>query len=184
MKNKDIYSYLGETNDKTMYLSPANKQEIIHTVGECKAKTSEDVDNLSMNIIKHIINFVAEPFTHICNLSFENGVVPDLMKISKIVPLFKSGEKNDFTNYRPVALLPQFSKILEKLFCKRLTKFIEKYKLISDSQYGFRSNRSTSLAILDLIEELTSASDNSKYTIGVFIDLRKAFDTIDHTLLL
>ena len=106
------------------------------------------------------------------------------MKNSKIEPLFKSGEKNDFMNYRPVALLPQFSKLLEKLFCKRLSKFIEKYKLISDSQYGFRSNRSTSLAILDLIEELTSASDNSKYTIVVLIDLRKAFDIIDHTLLL
>ena len=184
VKNKDIYNYLGDTNDNSMYLPPVNERDVLNTVGECKAKASEDVDNLSMHIIKHIINSVTEPFTHICNLSFENGVVPDLMKISKIVPLFKSGEKNDFTNYRPVALLPQFSKILEKLFCKRLTEFIDKYKLISDSQYGFRSNRSTSLAILDLIEELTSALDDNKYTIGVFIDLRKAFDTIDHGLLL
>ena len=93
MESRDIYSYLDGANDKSMYLPPVSEQEIIHTVGECKTKTSEDLDNLSMNIVKHIINSVTEPFTHICNLSFENGIVPDLMKISKIVPLFKSGEK-------------------------------------------------------------------------------------------
>ena len=83
-----------------------------------------------------------------------------------------------------MALLPQFSQILEKLFCKRLTNFIENNCLISDSQYGFRAKRSTSLAIFDLVEELTTALDDNKITIGVFIDLRKAFDTIDHDLLL
>ena len=74
------------------------------------------------------------------------------MKIAKVIPLFKSGEKSVFTNYRPVSLLPQFSKLLEKLFCLRLDNFINKCNILCDSQYGFRSNRSTSLAIIDLIE--------------------------------
>ena len=180
----NIYDYLDSRNDNSLFLKPVDHQEILNIVSQCKSKNSEDNDNLSMAIIKHIISAVIEPFNHICNLSFLTGIVPDSMKIAKIIPLFKSGDKSKFTNYRPVALLPQFSKILEKLFCKRLNKFIDKYKLLTESQYGFRSNRSTSLAILELIEEISTALDNKDYTIGVFIDLRKAFDTIDHKLLL
>ena len=167
-----------------MYLEPVDKQEILNTVNSFKSKTSEDCDNLSMKIIKNIIISVIDPFTHTCNLSFLTGVVPDSMKVAKIIPLYKSADLANFANYRPVALLPQFSKILEKLFYKRLNKFTDKYKLLSKSQYGFRSERSTSLAILELVEEISSAIDNKDYTIGVFIDLRKAFDTIDHNLLL
>ena len=124
-----------------------------------------------------------KPVQHICKLSFETGVVPNSMKIAKIIPLYKSGNTL-FTNYRPVAVLPQFSKIIEKLFFKRLNSVIDKYNLLTDSQYGFRPKRSTSTALLELVEEIVKANDNSKYTIGVFMDLRKAFDTIDHVLLL
>ena len=106
------------------------------------------------------------------------------MKIAKVIPLFKSGDNDTFTNYRPVSLLSQFSKILEKLFNNRLDNFLEKNELLVDGQYGFRNARSTSMAITQLIEELTNANDEKKYTVGVFIDLKKAFDTIDHTLLL
>ena len=106
------------------------------------------------------------------------------MKIAKVLPLYKNGEKHLFTNYRPVSLLSQFSKILEKLFAFRLDKFIDKYQILNDSQYGFRCKNSTSLALLELIEELTNTIDNKESTIGVFIDLKKAFDTIDHSLLL
>ena len=182
-ENINIFNYLGSSKQNSMFLKPVDEQEVFNIVHECKAKTSEDCDHLNMNLIKQIITAVIVPFTHICNLSFLNGVVPDGMKIAKIIPLFKSGVKSNFTNYRPVALLPQFSKILEKLFCKRLNEFIDKNKLLSDSQYGFRSNRSTSLAILELVEEISTALDKKNYTVGVFIDLKKAFDTIDHTLL-
>ena len=86
-------------------------------------------------------------------------------------------------NYRTISLLPQFSKILEKLFNVGLDNFIERHSILSNSQYGFRPNMSTALALLKLTEEITSALDK-KNTIGVFIDLKNAFDTIDHTLLL
>ena len=181
--NASIFSYLGPSGKNSMFLNPVESQEVLNVIKQCKSKNSEDCDNLSMNVVKHIISAVIVPFTHICNLSFLNGVVPDSMKIAKIIPLFKSGDKTKFTNYRPVALLPQFSKILEKLFCKRLNDFIDKNTLLSESQFGFRANRSTSLAILDLVEEISTALDNKKYTIGVFIDLKKAFDTIDNNLL-
>ena len=106
------------------------------------------------------------------------------MKTAKVIPLFKSGDKKSFNNYRPVSLLSQFSKILEKLFDNRLQSFIDKHSILSDSQYGFRSSCSTSSALIELIEEISTSLDNKKIAIGVFIDLRKAFDTIDHKLLL
>ena len=95
-----------------------------------------------------------------------------------------SGDKNTFTNYRPVSLLPQFSKILEKIFQIRLEKFIDRNNIISESQYGFRRNCSTNLAIIDVIEEITSSLDKKKKSVGIFIDMKKAFDTIDHDIVL
>ena len=89
-----------------------------------------------------------------------------------------------FNNYRPVSLLPQFSKLLEKLFDKRFQKFIDKNDLLKDNQYGFRSKSSTCLALIELLEEICTAIDKKEITVGVFIDLRKAFDTINHKLLL
>uniref|UniRef100_A0A3P9N665 Reverse transcriptase domain-containing protein n=1 Tax=Poecilia reticulata TaxID=8081 RepID=A0A3P9N665_POERE len=106
------------------------------------------------------------------------------MKIAKVIPIYKNGEKNLFANYRPISLLPQFSKILEKLFVNRLNLFIDKHNILSSSQYGFKSGNSTSMAIMDLIEQITEAVDQKQYCVSVFVDLKKAFDTINHTILL
>ena len=88
------------------------------------------------------------------------------------------------TNYRPISLLPKFSKILEKLFLTRINGFLCANNILSSSQYGFRTKLSTSLAVVELIEEITNATDNKKHAIGVFIDLKKAFDTVDHGILI
>ena len=97
---------------------------MIRTVQNCANKVSSDEDSISMALIKQIITCVANPFTHICNVSFRTGVFPDKMKIAKVVPLFKSGDKYMCNNYRPISLLPQFSKVLDKLFSSRLDKFV------------------------------------------------------------
>ena len=106
------------------------------------------------------------------------------MKIARVIPLYKAGEKDFFTNYRPVSLLPEFSKILENIYYSRLDTFVFKHDILSNSQYDFRQNMSTNLALLELVKELTSSIDKKNKTIGVFIDLKKAFDTIDHDILL
>ena len=106
------------------------------------------------------------------------------MKIEKVIPLFRNNDNHIFTNYRPISLLQQFKIILEKIYNTRLDAFIEKHCIINNSPYDFISNISISLVLLELTEEITSAMDNKKITIGVFIDLKKAFDTIDHDLLL
>ena len=105
------------------------------------------------------------------------------MKIAKIIPIFKNGQKTEFTNYRPISILSQFSKILEKLFNLRLEKFLDANKILSDSQYVFRPGMSTVHAAAELVEQLSSAIDDQSCCAGVFIDLKKAFDTVDHKLL-
>ena len=107
------------------------------------------------------------------------------MKIARVIPLFKNGNINYFTNYRPISLLSQFSKILEKIFHNRMMYFIEEKNILYESQYGFRKDMSTSLAILELVENITNSIDDCKSTVGIFIDLKKAFDTtVDHDILI
>lgn len=142
---------------------------------------STDCDSIDMTIVKKVIEAIVQPLTYICNLSFKTGNFPKEIKTAKVIPLYKTGDRHQFTNYRPVSLLPQFSKILEKLF---IYKFIDKHKLLFESQYGFRAQRSSSMALLELIEEITSSIDKKKFAIGVFTDLKKAFDTINHKLLI
>ena len=134
-----------------MFLEGVVEQEIIDTVNNCVNKTSCDYFGVSMALLKTIITCIIKPFTYICNRSFTEGTFPEQMKTAKVIPLFISGEKTTFTNYRPVSLIPQLSKVLEKLFCCRVTKFIERSNVISDNQYGFRSKHSTSLALMNLV---------------------------------
>ena len=180
----NIYQYMDNMNERSMFLTNVCEEEIINIVSNFKNKMSTDVHDIDMSIVKKVISQISKPLTRICNMSFEQSKFPEKMKVAKVVPIFKGGEKKHFTNYRPVSLLPQFSKVLEKLFHSRLSNFIDRYSILNDNQYGFRKNRSTSLALLELVEKLTAGLDNKDITIGIFVDLKKAFDTIDHGILL
>ena len=113
--NKDIVDYMNTYNDKSMFLLPVTEDEVKTVVNGCKNKVSTDSDDISMNLLKGVFDFVIKPFTYICNLSFVNGVFPNNMKTVKVVPLFKSGSKSNFSNYRPVSILSQFSKKFKKI---------------------------------------------------------------------
>ena len=173
-----------ERNPNSMFIAAVDEQEIIDTVNKCSNKKSTDCNNIDMALVKSTIEFISKPLSYICNLSFQTGIFPNKMKTAKVIPLYKTGDKHNFTNYRPVSLLSQFSKVLEKLFNSRLDKFINKYNLLSDSQYGFRSNRSTSHALIETVEDITNAIDQKLHSVGIFIDLKKAFDTIHHDILI
>jgi hypothetical protein len=106
------------------------------------------------------------------------------MKIAKVTPIFKSDAHEEFSNYRPISLLPNFSKILEKLMFNRLTNFLNKYEILYEQQYGFRQHFSTDFALIELSDKIARAMDDKKPMIGIFIDLSKAFDTLNHNILL
>ena len=132
-------------------------------------KMSTHCNDLNMSMVKNTVAYIVKLLKHICNVSFDTGIFPNQIKIAKFIPIFKSSEKGVFTNYRPISLLPQFSKILEKLYIDRLYSFLYKYTILSPGQYGFRANMLTSHALIELVEEITTSLDNNKYATGIFV---------------
>jgi hypothetical protein len=163
---------------------PVTVDEAKNVIDELKSKKSEDLDGLSMHLIKLISPTIILPLCHIFNLSFTNAHVPSQLKIAKIIPIFKSGDASSMDNYRPISLLGVFSKILEKIMCNRLVAYLESNNLINPSQYGFRKNHSTLHPLVHLMNKVTTATNEKKLSMVIFCDLRKAFDTCDHSILL
>ena len=139
---------------------------------------------MSPKFLKILSPAMSETLSSISNESFALRIFPDHMKLAMIFPIFKGGSKLDVLNYRPVSVLPTISKVLEKLILTRLTKYLDKSKIIYEYQFGFQKNRSTALEVLDLNTRITKALDRSDYAASVFLDFAKAFGTVNHQILL
>ena len=170
--------YLINSCKGSFFINPITKDELESEINNLNSKKSPGYDGISSQVIKAIATEISEPLSHIFNLSFVSGTIPDHLKIALVTPIFKANENNEFKNYRPISVLTCFSKLLEKLMYKRLINHIEKNKILTQNQYGFRENRSTELAIIELVDKITQAIDKGEYTIDIFLDLSKAFDTI------
>ena len=122
--------------------------------------------------------------THIVNLSLQQGIFPSELKIANIISIFKAGDTEIIGNYRPVSLLSTVSKVFERAFYKRLSSFISKQKLLYDLQFGFREAHSTHMAVLKLLDNVIDSLDRGEYSAAIFLDFSKAFDTVNHSILL
>ena len=181
-KNKTIKTSPSTLN--SMALIPTTAYEINSIIKSIKSTSACGVDNIPIAVIKHVANNISPVLSSLINYSFQTGSFPDALKIAKVVPVFKNGDKTLLNNYRPISLLNSFSKIFEKAFLSRLTSYLNKDKLLADEQFGFQKNRSTQQALTSFIDIVTEALDNKNYVIALFLDLSKAFDTIDHNILL
>ena len=165
-------------------IQPTNKSEIEKIIKSLDSNKSSDVYGISPKLLKIHSPAISGTLSNIFNESFALEVFPDYMKLAMITPIFKGGSKLDVSNYRPVSVLPIISKVLQKLMLTRLTKYLDKSKIIYEHQFGFQKNRSITLVVLDLSTRITKALDSGNYAASVFLDFAKAFDTVNHQILL
>lgn len=171
-------------NNVSMFLSPVDKTEVNKYINNLKNTTSVGKDEITTKIIKMCHEFLNKPLVHIINTIFVTGVTPDHFKESIVIPIFKSGKTSDKSNYRPISLVNNFTKIFEKALNFRLQNFLNKHNIISDNQYGFRPKMSTCDAVYRLTSIINDSLHSNKKCITVFLDLAKAFDTVPHLGLL
>jgi hypothetical protein len=164
--------------------SPVTHSEVLAVISSLQNKFSTDSSGLSVHFIKQFSHQIAKPLQHIINLSLTNSVVLTQMKTAKIVPIHKGGSRVSMDNYRPISLLSCFSKILEKVVCNRLCSFLETNSILSGAQFGFRHGHSTIHPMIQFVNHVSTALNNKEHTIAIFCDLRKAFDSCDHKILL
>lgn len=175
--------HMKNETEKSLFFMPTNENEIIDILSKLK-NSSCGYDGINMKLVKSAKHEILTPLTHIFNLSFSHGKVPDALKIAKIVPIWKKGDRQKFENYRPISILPAFSKIIEKLAYKRIISFLDNHDILYKHQYGFRQGRSSEMALFSLTEHFYDAIEKNEYLVGLFLDLSRAFDTISHKILL
>lgn len=173
IRNRNMYSMLVE---------PVVEEEVLKIIHQLKI-SSAGWDSIDSCVVKKTCLSFIFPLTHVMNLSLMRGIVPIELKIARVLPLFKSGDTMLFSNYRPVSVLPLFSKILERLMYTRLLSFVNKHNILYKFQFGFRKGHSPNLALIYLIDRITSALEKGDYVLGIFLDFSKAFDTVDHQIL-
>ena len=160
------------------------EKDVMHEINNLSTSKSPGHDEITAKFLKISAKKVVPAITDIINLSMNSGEYPEQLKIAKVLPIFKKGNPSLASNYRPISVLSCINKIFEKIISKRIYNFLEKYNLLYEFQYGFRQGHSTSHALVEITDKIKFAMDNNEMTCGIFLDLSKAFDTVNHEILL
>ena len=182
--NKHFTDYLKQNILTSFSFETISPEFTLKTIHKLKSKSSSGHDGISSIQLKYISSSIVNILTQIINQSLCTGIVPNSLKIAKISPIYKKGDPHITDNYRPISLLPVISKVLEKVVFLQVYDYFVKNNLLYDSQYGFRKYHSTEYAALEFSDKVMANLDQGKLPTAVFLDLSKAFDTIDHSILI
>ena len=146
-----------------------NEEEVTSILKNMK-NSSAGWDSISPCIVKQTYNYFLVPLVHVCNMSLLHGIFPNELKMARVIPLYKGGDSKYLVNYRPVSVLPVFSKIFERLMYDRIMEFLTENDVLYNLQFGFRKHHSTSLALMILYDKISKALYEGDYVLGVFLD--------------
>ena len=173
--------YLKQRNYRSLFLSNVTPEEIETLINSLQEGKAVGPYSIPIKLLKMISRPISLP---LCNESFTTGIFPDNLKLEKVITLYKKGSRNNPTNYRPISLLSIFSKIMEKIMYERVYRFLHTCNILYPFQFGFCEKISTVHAIIGMTETIKEAINNGMFGCDVFIDLQKAFDTVNHSILL
>ena len=175
--------YFIDTNPNSFFLHPATPNEIEILILKLK-DTKTHIDEIPVRIFKKLVNSVAYPIKLLLNSSFSQGIFPEKLKIARISPIHKSGDSSIPSNFCPISSLHYMSKIYERAVSNRLMSFCSRFSLISRNQFGFQAGISTNDALIKLTECLYKSLNDKKFNFTILVDIRKAFDCVNHSILL
>ena len=184
IKTKCYHNQSEKLHSSSFVFKMFSTKVIYSIIKSIKSKNTYGYDDISTKILKISSNYITSPLTHICNKIILSGSFPDRLKFSIVKPVHKKGDRTNYNNYRPISLLTSFSKVFEKAIHNRLTEYLLNYKIFSESQYGFRKGLATENAIFTPVNEILNNQNNKINSVSVFCDLQKAFDTVNHDVLL
>lgn len=162
---------------------PTTAAEIMHVIKQLKTKYSSGYDEIPSKVLKACSEILSPPLSYLCNLSMQCGIFPERLKYSIVKPIYKKGDKCTIANYRPISLLTTFSKVFEKVMYNRLYHYLESNNILVLEQFGFRKQKSTENAAFSLVDEILNSLNSKLHVGGIFCDLAKAFDCVDHSIL-
>ena len=168
----------------TFDIGKTGQVHVIDIIKSLPPKNSTDLMGISTKLLKFVKLEISTPLAHVFQLSFEQGIFPENLKTSRTIPIFKSGDKFNIDNYRPISLVNSISKIIEKMVSVKLTNYLQINKLISPWQFGFQKYLNTEHNLIHAVNFIGEAMNRGDFCIGVFFDLRKAFDVVQHDVLL
>lgn len=166
----------------TLYLTPVSRPEILNTISNLNNSNTPDLYGLSSRVFKTASNEVADILEYLINECFVQAIFPDCLKIAKIIPIHKNGSMLEASNYRPISILPVVAKMFEQLIKGRIVKYLEVNNILCIEQFGYRQNKSTVKAAIELVEFIAKSFDNNLSTATAMVDLSKAFDCVSHNL--